>query len=286
VVSTEKGIVRTVESGDRTILADLLHSSSLIHRHLDWRPPLEWLPFRPFLVYEISGKVCACLACPIHPKPVAWLRLFMVHSPRILETAWQALWPEAIRGLAENQAGKAAALPGEVWLSGILEKQGFRKTNHVVSLIWKNQQPPPKIDIGGCSIRSAMPDDLPMIAAVDAAAFDLMWQQPLDDLELAFEQAAIASVVDVGNTIVGYQISTASALGGHLARLAIHPDFQRKGYGKMLLVDLLKRFIRRGSRWLTVNTQKDNAASLALYDWAGFALTGESYPVYELDLTN
>jgi [ribosomal protein S18]-alanine N-acetyltransferase len=286
VVSSEEGIVRTVESGDRTILADLLQASSLIHRHLDWRSPLEWLQFRPFLVYEISGKVCACLACPIHPKPVAWLRLFMAYSPRILETAWQALWPDALSMLAENHAGKVAALPVDIWLGGILEKQGFRKTNQVVSLTWKNQQTPPQINFGGCSIRSARPEDLPRIAAVDAAAFEPMWQQPLDDLELAFEQAAISSVVDAGNIIVGYQISTASALGGHLARLAVHPDYQRKGFGKMLLADLLKRFINRGARWLTVNTQKDNAASLALYDWAGFSLTGESYPVYELNLVD
>jgi ribosomal protein S18 acetylase RimI-like enzyme len=33
---------------------------------------------------------------------------------------------------------------------------------------------------------------------------------------------------------------------------------------------------------LTVNTQSDNAASLALYRKTGFHETGERYPVYQL----
>ncbi len=208
----------------------------------------------------------------------------MVYSPRVLETAWQALWPVAKSQISENSAAIVAALPIDSWLSGLLERHGFHRTNHVVSLMWKNQQPLSKVELAGCSVRAARPGDLEKISEVDAAAFDRLWQQPLEDLELAYEQAAFATVIEARDTIAGYQISTASSMGGHLARLAVHPDFQNKGYGKMLLVDLQERFQRRGARWLTVNTQKDNAASLALYDWAGFRLTGESYPVYELGL--
>ncbi len=262
----------------------MLRATSLVHRHLDWRPPLDWLQFQPCLVYDISGKIVACLACPIHPKPVAWLRLFVAYSPRTLETAWQVLWPEVLAFLVRNQAKKAAALPIDIWLTGILQKQGFRIQNHVVSLMWKNQQGLPKIEVNKCSIRPARPEDLEKIAEVDAAAFENLWQQPLEDLELAFEQAAVATVIETQQRIVGYQISTASSSGGHLARLAVHPVFQHQGFGKMLLADLLRRFTQRDARWLTVNTQGDNAASLALYAWAGFHLTGETYPVYEIDL--
>jgi hypothetical protein len=35
---------------------------------------------------------------------------------------------------------------------------------------------------------------------------------------------------------------------------------------------------------LTVNTQSDNASSLALYKKTGFLETGERYPVYELQV--
>jgi ribosomal protein S18 acetylase RimI-like enzyme len=270
--------------GDRMVLADLLRATSLIHRHLDWRPPLDWLQFEPFLVYDVSGMIQACLACPVHPEPVAWLRLFMAYNPNILETAWQALWSETLMNLHARQATKVAALPVDRWLRGILEKEGFVHTNNVVSLMWKNQKRSVGMDVDGCRVRPAKIDDLEMITAVDMAAFDVLWQQPLADLELAYEQAAVATVLEIGNVVVGYQISTGSTMGGHLARLAVHPEYQQRGFGRMLLVDLLKRFERRDARWLTVNTQVDNRASLALYDWAGFSRTGEIFPVYELKL--
>ena len=93
--------------------------------------------------------------------------------------------------------------------------------------------------------------------------------------------AATATVVEVQNEIVGYQISTANARGGHLARLAIDPNYQGRGIGRVLLSDLLEQFSRWGSLNVTVNTQVDNVASLALYENAGFRRTGEIYPVYQ-----
>jgi ribosomal protein S18 acetylase RimI-like enzyme len=55
---------------------------------------------------------------------------------------------------------------------------------------------------------------------------------------------------------------------------------QSQGIGKILLYDLITRLRKRGISHLTVNTQGDNAASLALYQKVGFALTGEQFPVY------
>jgi ribosomal protein S18 acetylase RimI-like enzyme len=49
----------------------------------------------------------------------------------------------------------------------------------------------------------------------------------------------------------------------------------------MLLRDLLVQFKRRGALRITVNTQEDNLASIALYERAGFTKTGESFPVYQ-----
>jgi ribosomal protein S18 acetylase RimI-like enzyme len=282
---TGQFIVRNVDPGDRTVIADLLRATSLVHRHLDWRPPLEWLKFRPFLVCEVAGRIQACLACPVHPQPVAWLRLFLAYSPRVLDAAWQALWPVVQDELISRGATKAAALPIDAWLSRLLLNQDFIQTNKVVSLMWKAQQAPEGWDSPGCIVRPARPDDLPQIAAVDAAAFEDLWQQPLEDLELAYDQCAVATVAEAGHRIVGYQISTGSTMGGHLARLAVHPEVQQRGIGKALVADLLKRFQQRNARWLTVNTQNDNVASLALYQRAGFRFTGETYPVYERTIT-
>jgi ribosomal protein S18 acetylase RimI-like enzyme len=81
--------------------------------------------------------------------------------------------------------------------------------------------------------------------------------------------------------IVGYQMSTLNPMGGHLARLAVKPEFQGKGVGYGLVSDMLRQFQRKGALRVTVNTQQDNSASLYLYEKSGFRKTNEIYPVYQ-----
>jgi ribosomal-protein-alanine N-acetyltransferase len=85
--------------------------------------------------------------------------------------------------------------------------------------------------------------------------------------------------------VIGYQLSTRNSLGVHLARLAVRPAVQGKGVGYALVADLIQQVRRRGISHLTVNTQSDNATSLALYQRMGFRETGERYPVYQLHVS-
>jgi ribosomal protein S18 acetylase RimI-like enzyme len=127
-------------------------------------------------------------------------------------------------------------------------------------------------------------DELSVVEEIDMLAFDPVWRHSRDSLGLAFRQAAIATVAEHSGEIVGYQISTSTPIGGHLARLAVMPDWQGHGIGYALLNDMLSQFERRGAQSITVNTQQDNLASLALYEKAGFRRTGEEYPVYEFSV--
>jgi ribosomal-protein-alanine N-acetyltransferase len=123
-------------------------------------------------------------------------------------------------------------------------------------------------------------DDLAAVAELDAFAFTPLWQNSLDALEKALPQATAATVAEDAQGLVGYQISTANPFGAHLARLAVRPDAQRRGLGSLIVTDLIQRLKNKGIARLTVNTQSDNHASLALYRKMGFVLTGEKFPVY------
>ncbi len=102
-------------------------------------------------------------------------------------------------------------------------------------------------------------------------------------MQLAYDQAACATVAVDELGVVGYQFSTPSPHGWHLARLAVHPRRQRQGIAYDLTRSLLGYFLERGAAQITVNTQDDNAGSLHLYEKAGFYRTGEEYPVYRYD---
>jgi ribosomal-protein-alanine N-acetyltransferase len=140
---------------------------------------------------------------------------------------------------------------------------------------------PPEI-----SMRAMMPFDLPAVAEVDASAFELLWQNGLPVLERAYPQALWATVAETNGQVIGYQLSTRNPLGVHLARLAVRPAVHGKGLGYALVADLIQQAGRRGISHLTVNTQSDNATSLALYQRMGFRETGERYPVYQLQVSS
>jgi len=124
-------------------------------------------------------------------------------------------------------------------------------------------------------------EDLEMVSKIDSIAFEPEWRNSVTALELAYQQAAFATVMVEGQDVLGFQISTSSLAGGHLARLAVHPAMQGQGIGYALVYDLLEELQARGINQVTVNTQQDNLASLALYARAGFSRTDEFYQVYQ-----
>lgn len=276
-----KHSIRPATGNDHNQLANLIHFSTLVHRHLDWRPPLEWIGHTPFLVLEDGDRIVAALACPPDPPRVVWLRLFVVYDEEYLSSSWSQLWPAALEMLPSDPKMSIAAIPLQNWFRRLLISSEFEPTTDVVMLIWDSGEIPSRHPCPDISIRPMTLDDLPQVEILDESSFGSLWHNSRKSLEYAFNQAAIATIADIGGTIVGYQISTSMQMGGHLARLATHPDYQRQGIGCSILRDLLIQFKKRGAARITVNTQEDNLASISLYENAGFVRTGETYPVYQ-----
>jgi [ribosomal protein S18]-alanine N-acetyltransferase len=273
--------VRSAVPGDRQKLASLIHFEVYVHRHLDWRGPLDWIAFPPYLVYEQRNDILAALACPPDPPMVAWIRLFAVVQTISVERAWEALWYEALEELRQlNEPQWVAALALWPWFAELLQDQNFIEDTRVVMLQWEGGSNLPEANPTDLIIRPMNYDDIGEVHRVDEAAFAPIWQNSRPSLELAYRQALIATVAETQGRMVGYQISTPTPVGGHLARLAVLPDFQGLGIGYCLVRNLLSQFRQRGARKVTVNTQKNNPASLSLYKRMGFRLTGEEYPVY------
>ncbi len=274
--------VRSAVLTDRHQITNLMHNSQYIHRHLDWRYPLDWIGSAPFFVLESYGQIISVLACPPDPPLVAWVRLFVGSGSISLDESWQTLWDAARLDLARKGRFMAAAIVLQEWYHSLLEASGFSSHQSII-MLERNQQIPVETSLpAGFSIRPMLQYDLPVVAEVDAEAFDLLWQNSLPSLELAYLQAVLATVVITEGQMVGYQLSTRNPLGAHLARLAVRPAFQGRRVGRALVSDLVQQAERHGMYRLTVNTQSDNAASLALYTKTGFRETGERYPVYKL----
>ncbi len=274
-------VVRPAVYADHQQIADLILFETHVHRHLDWRGPVEWLGYSPYFVTEENGHITAALACPPDPDSIAWIRLF-VHAAHLTgPSAWSPLW-EAARGeLSAHGGGTVAVISMQRWLETILLESGFTLGQHIVLLEWA-EQPAQQVSLpAGIHIREMTVDDLPRVVETDAAAFEPLWHNSLGALNKALSQALYATVAENASGVIGYQLSTGHSLGAHLARLAVRPEAQGRGLGQALVSDLILRLGERNclSR-ITVNTQENNAASLALYHRLGFRRTGEQFPVY------
>ena len=273
--------IRNAMPSDRSRLANLIHFGSHIHQHLDWKPALDWIGSSPYLVAEKGNEIVATLACPPDLPDITWIRLFAASPSINVSKAWQWLWEVADKEIDQMGKLQVAVISLQSWFNGLLETSSFEHTDNVIVLMWDHTNDIPNPGAKKINLRPMLPEDLETILTIDHEAFGAVWKNSMEALELAYQQSSLATVAEYGDEIVGYQYSTASSMGGHLARLAVKTDMQGKGIGYLLVNQVLNQFKKQGSKHVTVNTQQNNAASLALYLKAGFTLTGESYRVYQ-----
>ena len=57
-------LVRPADIKDHQQLSNLIFFETRLHRHLDWRSPLEWLGAPFYWALEEGGQITAALACP------------------------------------------------------------------------------------------------------------------------------------------------------------------------------------------------------------------------------
>ena len=278
--------VRQLTSADLASLSFLTNNAEYVHRHLDWRSPVDWVGSIPFLGIERQHRLLSVLACPYVEASVGWIRLFAFlnwNSPQLQES-WDLLFCQLLETHIFPSGYLLAGLGLQSWFSKLLIGSGFSLRQNIVVLQWLDQIPQARQIASEIRIRPMQYKDLNQVLTVDNLAFDILWQHTKEELNLAFHQASYASVAEMNDEIVGYQISTGTQFHAHLARLAVDPGLQRLSIGYGLVRDILCHFTEAGISNITVNTQSDNYNSLALYQKTGFYRTGDEFPVYTYPL--
>ncbi len=269
---------------DQKQISNLIFFESHVHRHLDWRTPLDWLGSGSYWVLEDEQRITAALACPQDPPGIAWLRLFVHASHLTGAETWAPLWSAVLAEIQSQGNVTVGVIALHGWLKNILMKNNFQLKQHIVMLEWFDQS----IELSSASkdiiFRKMTSADLEQVVETDASAFAPLWHNSYSSLQKALSQAVFATVAEKDRQVIGYKLSTPNPLGAHLARLAVRKEAQGQGLGRALLSDLFIQLRKRGLGRLTVNTQDDNSTSLALYHKTGFRRTGENFPVFVYEL--
>lgn len=271
--------LRSLGKNDFSRLVEFLQQDILIHRHLDWRPPAEWLGEKPFLAAEENGKIQAVLAMPADPPGIFWVRLFALREKRDIRPIWEFLLAEGLQQMSGKNHQPLAALAYSDWFKQLLDSSHWAERQRVVLLKFRNRRVEiPDLDDDHL-LRPMVSSDIACVAEIDRVCFEPLWQQSEDAIRRAYAQTSYASVMEFRGEIIGYQMTTTTAANAHLARLAVLPQVQGTGVGTALVMDMIQRVKQALMREITVNTQQDNPNSIRLYQKLGFELTGESFPI-------
>jgi ribosomal protein S18 acetylase RimI-like enzyme len=278
--------LRSARPEDQKQISALFSYEFYTHRHLDWRQPVDWLGSHPFWLLERRKRVVGALSCPPDPPEIPWVRFFAATSSSQVSEIWETLLVRTILQLKEMHQHELASLALSDWFAHLLSLSGFQHGQDIVVLTWEAREHPPARSTPDLRLRAMHAGDIEQVFEVDKSAFHPLWQISPNTLRKSFEQAAFATVAEFEGQIAGYQISTNTGRNVHLARLAVSPQAQRKGIGAALVQDLQRTFLKRRLRSLSVNTQNDNYASLALYQRMGFVIGEERFPVFLLNITD
>lgn len=221
---------------------------------------------------------------PVAPSR-AYLRLLALAAGHEPASSGSQLLAPAIQRFERQPAPYLLIVHAvEPWLADLLVAAGFERTEEVQTFrldLRASHPPTDPVPVGLVSLRPMQVADLDAVARLDAAAFDPLWHYGTKALwELLF--SGRVQVALVGERIVGYTAMAHRNDEIHLTRIAVAPDVQGQGIGRLLLVDAIGYARQKGARAVTLNTQVNNARSQDLYQAYGFRPTRQMLPVYTL----
>lgn len=127
--------------------------------------------------------------------------------------------------------------------------------------------------------RQMQPEDVEQVYAIDVLSFSLPWSARSYRYEITENQASrnwAAEAVDAqGHTrIVGMIVVWVILDEAHVATIAVHPDFRRRGIGTQLLAAALLDAVGSGATQSLLEVRRGNLAAQTIYQQFGYEVVG------------
>jgi len=140
----------------------------------------------------------------------------------------------------------------------------------------------------GFSLRHMHQADLPAVLAVETAAYPYPWTEGIftDCLRVGYHclvaepapvptpLSAPLSAQAAGPGLIGHAVMSAAVGECHLLNLCVHPDWQRRGLGRRLLLRLFAIGKANNADTAFLEVRASNRRAIALYESEGFCEIG------------
>lgn len=126
-------------------------------------------------------------------------------------------------------------------------------------------------------LRPLAPGDLDAVYAIETRSYPFPWTRGIFEECLKIGYGCFG--LQAGPDLAGYAIHNWAAGESHLLNLCVSPDWQRRGFGKVLLDHALAHARASGAGVMFLEVRPSNQAALALYARRGFTEIGRR-PAY------
>ena len=121
----------------------------------------------------------------------------------------------------------------------------------------------------GAALRAMRWWDVPAVHALEVRLFDPdQWSPEVFWSELAAGRHYVVAELD--GAVVGYAGLAVAGTEGDVQTVAVSPDAQGRGLGRLLLDALLDEAARQGATSVLLEVRADNPSAIGLYERAGF----------------
>jgi ribosomal-protein-alanine N-acetyltransferase len=124
-------------------------------------------------------------------------------------------------------------------------------------------------------------DDLPAVHEIDLLSFSLPWPERSFRFELTDNPVARCWVAAEDRRVVAMLVLWLIVDEAHIATIAVHPEFRRKGLGERLLVYALNAAREEGARRAFLEVRAGNLGAQDLYNKYGFIVDGLRLKYYK-----
>jgi len=128
-------------------------------------------------------------------------------------------------------------------------------------------------------IRRLGHEDVDRIYAIEKLAYPFPWTRSL------FEDCMNAGYtffgLQIGKDLAGYTVINWAAGEAHLLNLCVHPDWQHRGYGSLLLEYAINHVARHDNDSMFLEVRTSNTRAATLYQNRGFEVIGKRSAYYQ-----
>ena len=123
-------------------------------------------------------------------------------------------------------------------------------------------------------IRKMTLEDVPGVLDLDQKSFSLPWPERSFRYELTANPASRCWVAELDGKVVGMIVVWLIVDEAHVATIATHPDFRRRGIGTKLLAHALRHMMGEGARSSFLEVRESNTGAQDMYRKFGYEATG------------